>query len=1155
MKKFIDVLKENQAIEALLQKKGPFVVDDTLGISLLVSTAYLKHPEPYYIVAANLYHAQKIYDFISSFIGEEHCLFFPMDEMLRVEAVSASKEMLAQRLYVLHALEEKTGCILITHVAGAVRYLPSPELFHQSYLHFAIGDAYDLNEIKEQLTKMGYQRTNKIDQSLQFAMRGDILDISSVNQDSPIRIEFFDNEVESIRYFDMATQRSIAQIEQVDILPASDFLFTEEERKQAPAKLQERLKEDVSSLSKEKQEKLLMKINDVIDRIETYQSSSLLYPYYGYLQNQHFTLLDYFPHATTILVHQKRCLSNGEMLLQEASDYFLEAHEDGQSLTHLSLYQDFSRCYLSRKNVLSTQEFVSSEHDTVFSVRSIITNGRGFQDAANLIRESISRNKKTIVALSNKLQRDAIVHVLNEEEIPYEMIAEDDFPKGKLGVTCMDLETGFELPSEGVAYLTSQELFSYRNHNSRFMNRYKEAAIIKSYEELVPGDYVVHESNGIGQFIGIQTLEVDGVHRDYLHIAYAGKDVLYVPLEQFRLIRKFIGKEGAKPKLNRLGSTEWERTKRKIKERVNDMAERLLALYAERSSVPGYAFKKDDEFQVIFESQFPFVLTKDQETSLAEIKKDMEKPTPMDRLLCGDVGFGKTEIAFRAAFKAIANGKQVGLLCPTTLLARQHYERALERFSTFGVKIAVLSRLVPETIQKKYIEKIRSGEIHFVIGTHRLLAKEVQFRDLGLLIVDEEQRFGVEQKERLKELKANVDVLTLTATPIPRTLQMSLVGIRQLSQLNSAPMNRMPIQTYVLPYKESMIQELLERELARQGQVFYLHNQVSTIYSKASKIQRMVPDARLGIVHGKMDRNDIEDTMMKFYRGELDILICTSIIETGIDIANANMIIIENADCFGLSQLYQIKGRVGRGNRIAYAYLLYRENKALTETAEKRLKAIQEFTELGSGYRIAQRDLMIRGAGDILGSEQAGFIDTVGMDMYIQLLNEVIAEKQNPQAEKEEKVQKTLTIDAYIPAKYANDGDKIALYQEIEGAKTKEEIQKLEQKVIDIYGKTPISVNRLFLKRKLDFALEQDIFSQMTETNDYIDVKMSTEFSTRDGIGLRLFEKLGSFLALIQVSFIRKEIRIRFHKRGEWLPSFLSLIEKIQQVDQETHEN
>lgn len=1155
MKGLLDILKKNPAVEALLQKKGSFVVDETLGISLLVSAAYLERPEPYYLVAANLYHAQKIYDLISSFVGEEHCLFFPMDEMLRVEAVSASKEMLAQRLYVLHALEEKPCSILITHVAGAVRYLPSPKLFHDSYLHFAIGKTYDLGKIKEQLSKMGYQRTNKIDQSLQFAMRGDILDISSVNHDSPIRIEFFDNEIESIRYFDMATQRSNIEIEEVDILPASDLIFTGEERMHVQEKLQGRLKEDLLSLSKEKQDKLTMKIEDVMQQIASYSPSSLLYPYYGYLQQQHACLLDYFPQATTILVHQKRCLSNAEMLLQEASDYFLETHEEGQSLTHLSLYQDFSRCYLWQKKILHTEEFVSSDQDIVFSVRPILTSGRGFQDAPPLIREYMSRAKKTILALSNSVQKDAIIHVLQEEKIPYEIIAEDALPKGKLGVTCMGLETGFELVSEEIVYLTSQELFSYRNHNSRFMNRYKEAAIIKSYEELVPGDYVVHESNGIGKFIGIQTLEVDGIHRDYLHIAYAGKDVLYVPLEQFRLIRKFIGKEGAQPKLNRLGSTEWEKTKRRIKERVNDMAERLLDLYAKRSAAQGYAFKEDDEFQIIFESQFPFALTKDQETSLAEIKKDMEKAVPMDRLLCGDVGFGKTEIAFRAAFKAIANGKQVGLLCPTTLLARQHYERALERFSSFGVKIALLSRLVPEAQQKQSIERIRSGEVHFVIGTHRLLAKDVQFRDLGLLVVDEEQRFGVEQKERLKELKENVDVLTLTATPIPRTLQMSLVGIRQLSQLNSAPLHRMPIQTYVLPYKESMIRELLERELARQGQVFYLHNQVSTIYGKASKIQRMVPDARVGVVHGKMERNDIEDTMMKFYRNELDILVCTSIIETGIDIANANMIIIENADCFGLSQLYQIKGRVGRGNRIAYAYLLYRENKVLTETAEKRLKAIQEFTELGSGYRIAQRDLMIRGAGDILGSEQAGFIDTVGMDMYIQLLNEVIAEKQHPQEEKEEKVQKTLTIDAYIPTQYANDSDKIALYQEIEGANSKEDIQKLEQKVIDIYGKAPQSVNRLFLKRKLDFALEQDIFSQMTETNDFIDVKMSVSFSTRDGIGLHLFEKLAPFLSMIQVSFIRKEIRIRFHKRGEWLSSFVSFIEKIQEVDRETHEN
>ena len=752
-----------------------------------------------------------------------------------------------------------------------------------------------------------------------------------------------------------------------------------------------------------------------------------------------------------------------------------------------------------------------------------------------------------MIALSSEQQKRAISDMLDDAEIDYVEIDKNQMPKAKLSIMVQSFQSGFELMDEKLVVISSHELFGYRTHQSRFMSRYKEAVILKSFEELEPGDYVVHEQNGIGKFVGIKTLESNGVHRDYLHIAYAGTDVLYVPLEQFKLVRKFVGKDGVTPKVNKLGSTEWEKTKRRIKERVNDMADRLLKLYAEREATSGFAFREDDEFQEAFESQFPFELTKDQITSLKEIKEDMEKPIPMDRLLCGDVGFGKTEIAFRAAFKAMLSGKQVGLLCPTTLLARQHYERALERFSLFGIKIAVLSRLIPQSVQKSYIEKIKKGEIHLVIGTHRLLSKEVQFNDLGLLIVDEEQRFGVEQKEKIKEMKQNIDVLTLTATPIPRTLQMSLVGMRQYSQLNTAPINRMPIQTYVVPHKESMIQELIERELSRQGQVFYLHNQVSTIYSTARKIQQMVPDAIVAVAHGQMNHDDIEDIMLKFYSGEINVLVCTSIIETGIDIANANMIIVENADRFGLAQLYQIKGRVGRGGRIAYAYLLYKPNKELTEVARKRLKAIQDFTELGSGYRIAQRDLMIRGAGDILGSEQAGFIDTIGIDMYMKLLKEAVEEKKNGTevVQKEEKPQINLGVDAYIPSKYASDGDKIELYQEIDSVKNIKELDLIYDKIKDIYGRIPLEVERLLQKKKINLLLEEESFEEMNEYKDCVDIYLSYEFSSINGIGIKLFQTLTKYLSYIKVTFIKKELKIRFNKKGEWINILIDIMLRI----------
>ncbi len=1139
------VLKNNIAIGALLEKKGPFVVEDTLGISLLVAAAYKEKKEAYTLVTSNLYHAQKVYDYLSSFIGEDNCLFFPVDEMLRVEAVSASKEMLAQRLYVLHELTKKAPKILITHVAGVTRYLPDEKLFIEQSFTFKVGEKYSFEDIKRKLAVIGYEKVNKIDQSLQFAIRGDIVDIYSVNEENPLRIEFFDDEVESIRFFDISTQRSLRTVEEIVILPASDMLFTETEYENIESILKSKLEKDLKIINNK--DFLEVKVYNDINAFNLRKITASLYPYYGILKDSTSSILDYAKFSTIIVVDQKRSFETAFTLLQEEADFFLEEHSHGHILSSLSLYQKFDNILSRFKQIIYTKPLMEKENELVFNVRPILSGINSFKNALQLIETYIETSKKIVIAVSSEQQKKAIADLLNDAEIDFSIMKPDEHPNTKLSLMVEQLECGFELTDEKITIISSHELFGYRSHQSRFMSRYKEAVILKSFEELEPGDYIVHEQNGIGRYIGIQTLEVDGIHRDYLHIAYAGNDVLYVPLEQFKLVRKFVGKDGVSPKINKLGSTEWEKTKRKIQNRVNDMAERLLTLYAERELKPGFAFNEDDEFQEAFENQFPFELTPDQVISLKEIKEDMQKPIPMDRLLCGDVGFGKTEIAFRAAFKAISSGKQVAILCPTTLLARQHYERALERFAMFGIKIAILSRLIPMSVQKGYIEKIKSGEIHLVIATHRLLSNEVKFKDLGLLIVDEEQRFGVAQKEKIKELKQNIDVLTLTATPIPRTLQMSLVGMRQYSKLNTAPINRMPIQTYVVPYKESMIQELIERELSRSGQVFYLHNQVSTIYSTARKLQSLVPDAIVGVAHGQMDHDVIEDIMLKFYNGEINVLVCTSIIETGIDIANANMIIIENADKFGLAQLYQIKGRVGRGGRIAYAYLLYKPNKELTEVARKRLKAIQDFTELGSGYRIAQRDLMIRGAGDILGSEQAGFIDTIGIDMYMKMLNEAIESKKSGTEihQNDIKQPKTLTVDAYIPSTYASDGDKIELYQEIDNVKDKKQLKIIIDKIRDIYGRIPEEVTRLLQKKEIDLLIKEDVFENMTEYTDFIDIRFSKDFSSMNGVGIKLFQIMTPWLSLVKVTFTKKELKLRFFKKDDWLNELIKILTQI----------
>ena len=574
-----------------------------------------------------------------------------------------------------------------------------------------------------------------------------------------------------------------------------------------------------------------------------------------------------------------------------------------------------------------------------------------------------------------------------------------------------------------------------------------------------------------------------------------------------------------------------------------------MQLYVERSKAQGFAFQQDDEFQQEFENEFEYPLTRDQEKALADIKKDMESPSPMDRLLCGDVGFGKTEVAFRAAFKAILSGKQVAILCPTTLLARQHYELACKRFANFDVNIAVFSRLVKASQQTKYMKLVEEGKAHLIIGTHRLLSKNLHFNNLGLLIVDEEQRFGVEQKERIKEIKKDIDVLTLSATPIPRTLQISLIGVRSMSKIDTPPQDRMPIQTYVTPFRMDVVKELIERELGRNGQVFFLHNNIATLYNRVATLQKVLPNVHIGVAHGKMDREDIEDVMMRFYEGEIDVLVSTSIIENGIDVPNANMIIVEDSENYGLSQLYQIKGRVGRSSRIAYAYLMYSEYKVLNEKAQKRLKALQDFTELGSGYKIAQRDLMIRGAGDILGPEQAGFIDSIGLDMYIKLLNDAVKEKMEGKVEEEEiEINPTLDIDAYIPNSYAKEGDKIELYQEILHAPTLFELETIKTKTRDVYGRLPEEVESLFAKRSIDLLTKEAHVLKLQDKAKFVEINLGDEYINIKGIGNILFEALIPFLAFVKISYANNVFRIVLNKGKSWVYDLENILKSLMEI-------
>ena len=1141
------------------------MVDESLGSAFLIAANYLKNKSKYLLITPNLYKAQELYSLLTSFVDANKVVLFPSDELIRAESVAENNELSAQRVFALESIIEGKADIVIASTSSAIRYLPDVDLFKSSSFTFKIGQQVNVKDIRKMFTSAGYRLVNKIDQSLQFAIRGDIVDIFSINQDYPIRIELFGDEIDSIRYFDIANQTSFEKISEVKILPASDLLLNEEQISKGIKYLQLGLEKQLETCSSESKDELSNNVNAVIEDLLNRNFSSRLYKYYSLINKDYKSIFDYTKLYKTILISPNSIKEEGKLLLFESTDYLFELFNQRQSLPGLSFYQDITKL-INFDTSTCFKQFKEDFDDIEYNVTPITSGALKASDVSNVIHSYLTQGYKVICALTSNEHLNNLEELLLSEKLQFEKYKGFNIPdQCQIALNIASLINGVELSDEKIVILTEKELYNSKAKSYRYSSKYKEGTILKSYEDLNPGDYVVHEYKGIGQFEELVTLEVDNVHRDFLKIKYAKDEVLYVPLNQFQFVRKYMGKEGASPRLTKLHSSDWENTKKKIKERVNDLANRLYQLYKERAKVEGYAFPKDDEFQVMFENEFPYKLTKDQLTSVNEIKHDMEQPTPMDRLVCGDVGFGKTEVAFRAAFKAINSGKQVAILCPTTILASQHYQRACKRFASIEVRIAVYSRLVPMSQQKIYMDQILDGKINLVIGTHRLLSKDIVFDNLGLLIVDEEQRFGVEQKERLKELKENVDVLTLSATPIPRTLQISLVGMRSLSLINTAPNNRMPVQTYVMPFKKGIVKELIERELSRHGQVFYLHNRVDSLYSVASDLQKAIPSANIGVAHGQMDKNEIEDVMLKFYNNEINVLVCTSIVENGIDVPNANMIIVENADMYGLSQLYQIKGRVGRSDRIAYAYLLYNERKNLNDNAKKRLKAIKEFTALGSGYKIAQRDLMIRGAGDILGPDQAGFIDSIGLDMYIKLLNEAVKDRMeldkdvlnasNGSEIGEEYVNEGIeleNIDAYIPLSYMNSSDKIELYQAIQNTTNFEELSKVKMDTRDIYGKLPQSVEYLFLKQELELLIQFSKIEKITMFPKFIEVILGQEFLAIKGIGNILFEAMIPFINYTKITFIGGVFKMNIKKRSTWLKDITDILKTLKSIVDKT---
>ena len=1130
----LDLIYDDDSINKLNNREGRLVINNTLACSYLVSGVFLKKQKNILLVASSMYNAQILYEQIASLVGEDNCLLFPVDEIYHQTNYSYSKEMLSQRLYVLDKCLDNKKRILISHVEGVTRFLPNPELYKLNTLFLEKNKSYNLNNLVNSLINMGFTRVNKIDQSLQFALRGDILDIFPINLDKPIRIEFFDDEIESIRYFEIESQTSIEEIDNIKIFPATDLLI--EDFNYGKENILNKLNIDLKRLKIEEREKLINKVNEDLINMESGSFDENYYSYFHYFQKEIFNIASYFKSDLTLIYQKEEVDKYIEIQKEENDESINELFSNGLSLFDKNYSLSFENAL---HDYLYSYGYEQAENDYSLLIKNIPFVSNNILSSLNLINEYSKKGYKIVICLKDNF--DKYAEFLKNNNVEFEII--DNNLPNNIGLYKYDLNIGF-IYKDKVLFLSKKEIFNYKQNLNIFSSRYKKATILNSYDELSVDDYVVHEENGIGQYKGIVNLTANGITSDYLKVLYANNQYLYIPLEKFSRIRKYVSKEGSVPRLSKLGGKDWANVKEKIKNQVNFLADRLLALYAEREITPGISFKEDDEFQKEFEDAFPYQMTRDQQKALEEIKLDMEKPTPMDRLLCGDVGFGKTEVAFRAAFKAILSNKQVALLCPTTILAKQHYDVANSRFSLFGVNIALFSRFVSAKVQNENIKLIKEGKIHLIIGTHRLLSKDIEIPNLGLLIVDEEQRFGVEHKERIKEISKNVDVLTLTATPIPRTLQMSLLGIRNLSQLQTPPSSRMPIQTYVTEYNPHLAKEVICRELSRGGQVFYLYNLVSTIFQKAEQIKKAIPNARVGVVHAKMDSEDIDKIMTEFYLGNIDVLVCTSIVESGLDVPNANTILIENSDKFGLSQLYQIKGRVGRSNRVAYAYLFYNKNKELTPEAEKRLKAIKEFASLGSGYKIAEKDLSIRGAGDILGSQQSGFIDSVGIDMYVNILSEVINEKKGIK-KIDKKIKSTnITIGGYIPSNYALDTDKIQIYQEIEDTQTIASIELLRRKLKDIYGKLPKEVEKILLKRKIDILASSSNIESVYEDN-MINIILTKEISLTNGVATMLSNKLSVIKDDIFVRVIDKKFIIKIQKNKESQNNLLYILEVI----------